>query len=132
MSDMAKKVTIDNLGDAIKSILTEYDNQVSQNVNEITKKMTQTGVKALKSESKSSFGTVPWRKRKYADTWTSQFITGRLSSQGTIYNTQAGLPHLLEHGHAKVNGGRVAGRAHIKPVEDMLIRQYESEVISKL
>ena len=129
---MAKKVTIDNLGSAVKNILDEYDNSVSQNLGAIVKKVTQTGAKALKSESQSTFGTVKKRKRKYADTWTTKYEEGRLSKQGTIYNTQAGLPHLLENGHAKVDGGRVNGRAHIKPVEDELIRLYESEVLSKL
>ena len=129
---MAKKVTIDNLDDTIKDILNEYSNSVSGNLGIIIKKVTQTGVKALKSESKSKFGTVAKRKKKYADTWTSKYEEGRLSKQGTIYNTQAGLPHLLENGHAKVNGGRVEGKAHIKPVENEIIRLYESEVLSKL
>lgn len=129
---MAKKVTIDNLGGAVKDILDEYNNSVSQNLSAIVKKVTQTGAKALKSESQSTFGTVKKRKRKYADTWTTKYEEGRLSKQGTIYNTQAGLPHLLENGHAKIDGGRVDGRAHIKPVEEELIRLYESEVLSKL
>lgn len=129
---MAKKVTIDNLGSAVKDILDEYNDSVSQNLGIIVKKVTQTGAKALKAESQSTFGTVKKRKKKYADTWTTKYEEGRLSKQGTIFNTQAGLPHLLENGHAKVDGGRVNGRAHIKPVEDELIRLYESEVLSKL
>lgn len=128
----SKKVTVDTLDDAIRDILKEYDDDVSQNLTEITKRITREGVKALKSESKSKFGTSRSRKKKYASTWTSQMETGRFSSQGTIYNTQAGLPHLLENGHAKVGGGRVAGRAHIKPVEEKLIRQFENEVTRKL
>lgn len=129
---MAKKVTVDTLGDAVKSILKEYDNDVSRNLDEITKRVTKEGVKALKSESKAKFGTTKARKKKYAATWTSTVETGRLSTQGTIYNTQAGLPHLLENGHAKVGGGRVAGREHISTVEDRLIKEFEREVRSKL
>lgn len=129
---MAKKVTVDNLGDAVKSILKEYDNEVSQNLTEITHRITKEGVKALKSESKAKFGTVKKRKKKYAATWTSQMETNRYSSQGTIYNTQAGLPHLLENGHAKVGGGRVPGKEHISTVEDRLIKEFEREVKSRL
>ena len=47
----------------------------------------------------------------------------------TIYNAKLpGLAHLLEHGHAKVNGGRTAPRVHIAPVEKKLIEEYERNV----
>lgn len=129
---MATKVTIDNLDKEIKKIFDEYSGSVMSNLDQITRQTTKKGVQALKSESKSTFGTVKKRKKKYASTWTSKFETGRLSRQGIIYNTQAGLPHLLEHGHAKVNGGRVQGRAHIQPVEQKLVTEYEREVKARL
>lgn len=129
---MATKVTIDNLDKEIKKIFNEYSGSVMSNLDQITRQTTKKGVQALKSESKSTFGTVKKRKKKYASTWTSKFETGRLSRQGIIYNTQAGLPHLLEHGHAKVNGGRVQGRAHIQPVEQKLVTEYEREVKARL
>lgn len=36
----------------------------------------------------------------------------------TAYSTMPGLPHLLEKGHAKIGGGRVAGRAHVLPAAE--------------
>ena len=134
---MAKKVTLDNLDDAIKDILKDYESDVSGNLAKITKSVTQTGVKALKSESAATFKTTSKRKKKYAQTWTSKFTTGRLSSQGTIYNTQPGLPHLLENGHVSRNGtgrvfGRVPGREHIAKVESKLEKLFETEVKAKL
>lgn len=133
---MASKITAETLATEVKKILNEYGDEVSANLGEIVTDVTKKGVRALKSESAATFGVVNKRKKKYKNTWTSQMQTSRLSKQGTIYNTQAGLPHLLEHGHAIVAGGRklgdVAGREHIAKVEDELIRLMEQEVKSKL
>ena len=132
----SKKVTVETLAAEVKHILEEYGDEVSANLNEIVTDVTKKGVKALKAESAATFGVSKNRKKKYKNTWTSQMQTSRLSKQGTIYNTQAGLPHLLEHGHAIVSGGRklgdVAGREHIAKVEQELIRLMELEVKRKL
>lgn len=134
---MAKKLTADMLGDAIKDILDGYANEVSANLGDITKEVTKKGVAALKTESRNTFGQVAKRRKKYANTWTSRTETGRISAQGVIYNTQAGLPHLLEHGHVSRNGtgrsyGQVAGREHIAKVENQLIENFQRELQNRL
>lgn len=48
---------------------------------------------------------------------------------GTVYNKDVpGLPHLLEKGHAKVGGGRVAGREHIATAADAAFDDFERRV----
>lgn len=130
------KITAEALESEVKKILEEYGEEVNENLDDIVKRMTQKGLQALKADSASTFGTTKTRQKKYAKTWRSSVETGRLSTQGTLYNEQSGLPHLLEHGHALVAGGRkvgeVAGRVHIAKVEDELIRLFEREVKGKL
>ena len=122
------KTTIDTLAASISKILESYADDVSVDVAEVTKSMAKRGVTALKRESRTKFGGTG----EYAKGWKADTKVQRLYTSSTIYNTKPGLPHLLEHGHAKVNGGRVPGVAHIAPVEQELIKTFEREVLSKL
>lgn len=108
-------VTADNLSDAIAGIMDKYAVEVNGHVKEAVSAATKAGVKAVKSGAAAKFdGT-----GRYAAGWTSRYETDRFSAQGIIYNKDVpGLPHLLEHGHAKRGGGRVPGRMHIAPVEE--------------
>lgn len=125
---MAKKVTIDKLGDEIKKILDEYGEEVTSNLSQITKAIGSKGASALRNESHETFNG-----DKYYKGWGYTVESKRLYTRVIIHNKKLpGLPHLLEYGHAKVGGGRVEGRAHIAPVEKELIRDYEKEVVSKL
>ncbi len=131
---MAKKVTINNLDTAIEGILEEYGQEVQQNLGDIIQKTGRAGVQALKSESREKFGTTSKRKKKYADTWTMTTKKERIRTGVTIYNTQPGLPHLLENGHVSRNGtgrtfGFVDGREHIKAVERKLENLITQEVL---
>lgn len=136
---MAKKVTIENFAAEVEKILKEYGDEVSENLDVITKKVGQKGARLLRNQSKSTF-PIPSSKRpstdKYAKGWTYTSEWGRLYTTVTIYNRRPGLPHLLEHGHAIVSGGRVVGQfdgaEHIAPVEKELIEDYEKEIVAKL
>ena len=133
------KVTIANFDQEVQKILDEYGDDISRNIDIITKRVGQKGVQMLKNESSSAF-PVPSSKRpstgKYASGWTSKTEKNRLYTTVTIYNRTPGLPHLLEHGHAIVAGGRVAGqfegKEHIAPVEEKLVNEFEREVTTKL
>lgn len=114
------KVTADNLAQVIHDQLSKYADEIRENVNEATHTVALAGVRALRSESPGGRYPKGWR------TWSE---TTRIGQKETIYNAQLpGLPHLLEHGHAKRNGGRTRAIVHIKPVEDELIKSYETEV----
>ena len=119
------KTPIDKLDAAISKILKEYEGNISTNVTQVTKEICKNGAQAVKASARGAVGGTG----KYANGWTSEVKTTRYSTSGVIYNqSQSGLAHLLENGHAKVGGGRVAGRPHIAPVEEELIKEYEEGV----
>ena len=125
---MSRLTPTDRLQAEVSAILEEYGDEVAENLDEITKEVGKKGAKALRSSSKGSFGG----SGKYARGWTYEVEESRLNTTVTLYNRTPGLPHLLEHGHAKRGGGRGAGRSHIAPVEAELIESYEKEVTSKI
>lgn len=113
----------------MSKILQDYAEDATMTVKDLSKQFAKKGAQAVKSAAKSKFGGTG----KYANGWTSTYEEGRLSAQGVIYNKAApGLPHLLEHGHAKRGGGRVPGRVHIAPVEEKLTEEFEKAVKARL
>ena len=116
------KVTLANLEDAVKSIFDEYGDEVTTNLDEITKRVGKAGVQALKSAASVFNGS------KYRNSWKAETTKDRNGTTVTLYSTMPGLPHLLEYGHANRNGGRTPGRVHIAPVEQKLIESFEQEV----
>ena len=119
---MGKTTTLEGLPNAIMEILKQYDNDVKDNLVEITEKIGKKGAQAVR---KSASGAV--NGKKYAGSWTSKMQGARVASWSVIYSKKAGLPHLLEFGHALRQGSRTAARPHIKPVEQQLIEEIEHE-----
>lgn len=125
---MARAITIDKLGEEVKKILDEYENEITRYLPEITEKVGKKGVKALKNSTKQAVNG-----DKYWKGWRSKTERNRYGAEVTIYNGRLpGLTHLLEHGHAKVGGGRVEGRVHIEPVEKQLINEYERKIQNEI
>jgi len=118
---------------ACKKILDEYKEDVNKDMQEAVKKVTKAGAKQVKANAQGAVGG-----KKYAKGWTSRFETGRLSAQGTIYNSsQPGLPHLLEYGHVTRNGtGRTfrptPAHEHIAAVEDEIEQNIMKELKAAL
>lgn len=126
---MARKTPANKLSDEIHAILGEYAEEVTADVGEIIKSVSKAGAKALRAQSKRTFGGIG----VYAKAWTSTMETGRTSSQGIIYNKDLpGLPHLLEHGHLNRDGSRTPGRVHIAKIEEQLVKDLEKELIRRL
>lgn len=114
-----------DLAAEIGKILAEYGDQIADDIIDATKEVTKKAAKVVKQEAQNNFNGTG----AYAKGWSSQVETGRYSAQGVIYNKDLpGLPHLLEYGHAKRGGGRVAGKIHIQPIEQEVIKSFEDVI----
>lgn len=66
---------------------------------------------------------------KYVGGWSYKVKSKNGESSAEIGNSKVpGLPHLLEKGHAKVGGGRVAGRTHIQTAANAAGKVFEEQV----
>ncbi len=86
--------------------------------------------KAANTVKKEISATAPVRTGKYAKSWATK-TTGENSHalEITVHSrNRYQLAHLLEHGHAKRNGGRVAARPHIAAAEQDGIEELETEI----
>ena len=117
------KIPLDQLGNEIAKILSEYTEDVIEGIDEAGQEVAKEAVKELKVKSPKKTGV-------YAKGWTKKTEKkyGDVSTV-IIYNkNKPSLTHLLEHGHAKRGGGRVDGIPHIKPVEEKIIKEFSSKV----
>jgi len=117
-------VKIDQLAAEIAKGLAEYSQDVVEKVNVSSEKVGKAAVKKLKQTSPKRYGN-------YAKSWTMKTEKAIGQPHTRIIHAKAPhyrLTHLLEYGHAKVGGGRVEGRPHIRPAEEMVIREFMAEV----
>ena len=115
-----KRTTLDRLADEIGDILDDYVTEITEDVN--TAALT-TG-KDTRAELRQ---TSPRRTGAYAKGWDTRTTQDPINKAltVTVYNkAKPRLTHLLENGHAKVNGGRVRAIPHIKPAEDKAVDEF--------
>ena len=105
--------SIDNLADEIMQGLQEYAELADDAMKEAVKK-TATSVK------KEISANAPKDTGAYGKSWKATKVKENSHSLQMTEHSKDHyrLAHLLEKGHAKRGGGRVAGKPHIAPAEE--------------
>ena len=90
--------------------------------------------KAGKNVKADIAANAPKRTGAYSKSWTVKTQKETANSLEVVVHSKNRyqLAHLLEHGHAKRGGGRVAGKPHIAPAEEKAIKELEQEITRKL
>lgn len=127
MLRLARKIPLQELEIEIVKELTAYSEEVAEGLKKAVKDVAKETVRTLKTTSPRSEGP---SGGGYASGWTSKVefessedIRVRISNR-----TKPQLAHLLENGHAKVNGERVDGIPHIRPAEQAAADKLEGAV----
>lgn len=118
-------LSVDQLAKAVNDIMAEYAGLVTETLEEAVDITAKETVKELKATSPKASGA-------YAKAWAQKKVPqSGSSSYGRVAYVKAPhyrLTHLLEYGHAKVNGGRVAARPHIAEAEQKAIANFEARL----
>lgn len=114
---------IDNLANEIMEGLKEYADLASDDVKKAVRKAGNTVRKEISENAPKDTGAYAksWAVKKTKETSNSLEVTVHSKNR---YQ----LAHLLEHGHAKRGGGRVAARPHIAQAEENAIETLETEI----
>ena len=120
---MADRINIDELADAVMEQLEEYADLATDSMKTAVKNAANTVKKEISVNAPKQTG-------KYAKSWTAAKTNEDSHTlEMTVHSkNRYQIAHLLEHGHAKRGGGRVAARVHIAPAEEKGIEQLEEEI----
>jgi hypothetical protein len=111
-------IRIEDLSKELAKELSRYTAEIEEEVEAIKDEVSKEAVNILRNTS-------PVKTGDYRKGWTRK----KVGRDYVIYNKSNGqLTHLLENGHVKSGGGRVAARVHIRPVEEKTSETYLDRV----
>lgn len=120
-------IKINDFMETIKGELEEYAGEIAQGVKDSVKKVAKETVREVKHSSPVRYGNY---KKGWGQTTISE-TPGRIII--SVHNRKHyRLTHLLEDGHAKVNGGRTRAFPHIAPAARFAQRELQREVSIKI
>ena len=117
------KVGIDAMASAIMGNLTKYAELATDDMKKAVNNAGSTTKKEIQANAPENTGA-------YKRSWTITKESENSNSLALVVHSKNRyqLTHLLEHGHAKRNGGRVAGHSHIAPAEEKAEKQLLKDI----
>jgi hypothetical protein len=122
---MSKTIKPESLGTEIAKAVEEYTAEVAAGVKKDVREVANECRNEIQEKSPVRPGGGSYKKG-----WSTKTVFESANDlRVTVYNrTDYQLAHLLENGHAKVNGGRVPGKPHIRPAEEHAEAELERRV----
>lgn len=122
------RIDMDGLYIAVGRMLEGYSAEISAELDEAADKISKEALQAVRAASPVHRGEITRKgKRRAPGTYKKGWKRKRMQGRYVIYNTQPGLTHLLEHGHAKKNGGRTRPYPHIEANAEIAARKFEEQ-----
>lgn len=112
--------TVDAMADEIMKGLTEYADLANESIKKAVKKTATEVKKEISANAPKDTGAYAKSQAVKKTKENSHSLEMTVHSKNRYQ-----LAHLLEKGHAKRGGGRVAGKPHISPVEESVVHLLE-------
>lgn len=124
---MSRNVSIDEMSDAIMDELEKYKDLAADDLKDAVKETAKTVRKEIQANAPVDTG-------KYKKSWSVKNMHEDAESIDLVVHSRNRyqIAHLLEHGHAKRGGGRVAARPYIAAAEEKGEEQLVETIKQKL
>jgi len=125
---MAQTLTVNQFETTVNNILADFKDAVNADVEQVTRQVSKEAVRNVKAniDTAGIKGT-----GAYKNSIKSRVTEKSVNRSSSVIYAEAPhyrLTHLLEHGHAKVNGGRTNAFPHWSEAERKAITDFEKRL----